>query len=245
MTTAAEIPTLDKAGATIQEMFAGVAPRYDLLNRLLSARRDVVWRATAAAALALPAGSLVLDLCCGTGDQALADAREGNRVAAADFCLPMLDLAAKKYRRQTGDRAAQRPLGLAGDTLTLPFADATFSGATVSFGLRNVADLDGALAEIARVLAPKGRLIVLEAAVPDNFLRRPYLWYFTRLLPRVGRLLSHRGSAYDYLPDSVLDFPQRDDFVARLGAAGLVCGRWRNLSAGAVCLYSAHKENPS
>jgi demethylmenaquinone methyltransferase/2-methoxy-6-polyprenyl-1,4-benzoquinol methylase len=239
--TATQAPPLDKTSSAIREMFAGVAPRYDLLNRLLSARRDVVWREQAAAALALPAGSRVLDLCCGTGDQALAVQHEGNAVVAADFCLPMLALAERKYRRRRG----RAPASLAGDTLTLPFADATFGGATVSFGLRNVADLPGALGEIARVLEPGGRLVVLEATVPDNLLRRPYLWYFTRLLPRIGRLLSHRGSAYDYLPESVLGFPQRAEFVGLLQDAGLICGRWRNLSAGAVCLYTAHKEKPS
>lgn len=233
--------SLDKTGRTIQEMFAGVAPRYDLLNRLLSARRDVAWRKRAAAALALPDESLVLDLCCGTGDQALAVEREGYRVMASDFCLPMLTLARTKYQR----RPAPRPSGLAGDTLALPFADAAFDGATVSFGLRNVADLPAALAEIARVLKPKGRIAFLEAAVPANFLRRPYLWYFTRVLPWIGRLLSHRGSAYDYLPNSVLDFPQRRNFVDLMRQAGLGEGRWQDLSAGAVCLYTAHKGTPT
>ncbi len=230
---------VDKTSRKIQAMFAGVAPRYDLLNRLLSARRDVAWRKQAAASLALPTGSLVLDLCCGTGDQALAVGREGNQVVAADFCLPMLALARDKYQRVPGSG----PRGLAGDTLTLPFADSTFDGATVSFGLRNVADLPAALTEIARVLRPKGRISVLEAAVPDNILRRPYLWYFTRVLPQIGRLLSHRGSAYSYLPDSVLEFPQRNRFVELMRLAGLAQGRWRNLSAGAVCLYTAHKDS--
>lgn len=229
---------IDKTGQAIRDMFAGVAPRYDLLNRLLSARRDVAWRKQAALALALPDGSLVLDLCCGTGDQALAVGREGYRVVAADFCLPMLALARTKYQSRSG----ASPLGLAGDTLLLPFPDRIFDGATVSFGLRNVADLPAALAEIARVLKPKGRIAFLEAAVPDNFLRRPYLWYFTRVLPWIGRLLSHRGSAYSYLPDSVLEFPQRQSFVNLMGQAGLTHGRWRNLSAGAVCLYTAQRD---
>ncbi|MCZ6726139.1 MAG: ubiquinone/menaquinone biosynthesis methyltransferase [Acidobacteria bacterium] len=239
MTTAvAPEPTIDKSGDKIREMFAGVAPRYDLLNRLLSARRDVGWRKQAAAALALPPGSIVLDLCCGTGDLALAVLDVGNRVVAADFCLPMLALARRKYRRAAG----RRPLGLAGDTLELPFADGVFAGVTVSFGLRNLADLPAGLSEIARVLEPTGRVSFLEAAVPRNILRRPYLWYFTRVLPRIGRLISPRGSAYTYLPDSVLDFPQREELVDLMKLSGLGCGRWRDLSAGAVCLYTGHKE---
>jgi len=232
-----EVAPLDKTSHAIRDMFAGVAPRYDLLNRLLSARRDVAWRKLAAAALALPTDSLVLDLCCGTGDQALAVECEGHRVVAADFCLPMLALARTKYARRPG----AGPKGLAGDTLVLPFADGTFDGATVSFGLRNVADLPRALSEIARVLRPKARISFLEAAVPTNFIRRPYLFYFTRVLPAIGRLLSHRGSAYSYLPDSVLEFPQRERFVALMRDAGLTEGRWRDISAGAVCLYTATK----
>jgi demethylmenaquinone methyltransferase/2-methoxy-6-polyprenyl-1,4-benzoquinol methylase len=229
---------VDKTAATIRDMFAGVAPRYDLLNRLLSARRDVAWRRQAALALGLAPGSKVLDLCCGTGDQALAAGRLDYRVVAADFCLPMLALARRKYLR----RAAPTPAGLAGDGLHLPLGDAAFDGVTVSFGLRNVADLPAALAEIARVLRPRGRVAFLEAAVPDNLLRRPYLWYFTRVLPWIGRQISPRGSAYAYLPASVLEFPQRAPFVDLMARCGLASGHWRDLSAGAVCLYTGHKE---
>jgi demethylmenaquinone methyltransferase / 2-methoxy-6-polyprenyl-1,4-benzoquinol methylase len=227
---------VDRTAGRIRDMFAGVAPRYDLLNRLLSARRDVAWRRQAALALGLAPGSAVLDLCCGTGDQAVAVGRLGYRVTAGDFCLPMLVLARRKY-----GRSAAPPAGLAADALRLPFADATFDGLTVSFGLRNVADLPGALREIERVLRPLGRVAFLEATVPDNALRRPYLWYFTRVLPWIGARLSHRGSAYTYLPASVLDFPQRAAFVELMGRCGLA-GAWRNLSAGAVCLYTGHKE---
>jgi SAM-dependent methyltransferase len=119
---------VDKTAGTIREMFAGVAPRYDLLNRVLSARRDVAWRRQAALALGLAPGSAVLDLCCGTGDQALAAGRLGYQVAAADFCLPMLALARRKYLRRP---AAAAPTGLAGDSLRLPFAAAAFDGVTV------------------------------------------------------------------------------------------------------------------
>lgn len=228
---------LDKTAGRIQEMFAGVAPRYDLLNRVLSGRRDVAWRRQAALALGLAPASAVLDLCCGTGDQALAAGRLDYRVTAADFCLPMLALARRKYRR-----TAAPPAGLAADALRLPFADAVFDGVTVSFGLRNVAQLATALEEIARVLRPLGRVSFLEAAVPANRLRRPYLWYFTKVLPWIGRRLSPRGSAYSYLPASVLEFPQRSAFVALMERCGLGCGRWRDLSAGAVCLYTGHRE---
>lgn len=228
---------LDKSGRAIRDMFAGVAPRYDLLNHVLSAWLDLVWRRRTAAALGVPAGSAVLDLCCGTGDQATALARRGARVAAADFCVPMLAIARRKFGRR--ELAEGRPAALAADALALPFPRRRFRGATVSFGLRNVADLDAALAQLASVLAPGGRLAVLECAVPRwQPLRAVYLFYFTRLLPWIGRLLSHRGSAYTYLPFSVLGFPQRQEFLDRLAAAGFTELAWKDLSGGVVCLYT-------
>ncbi len=232
-----EATGLDKRGSAIREMFGAVAPRYDLLNHVLSASLDVVWRRRAAAALAAPAGP-VLDLCCGTGDQALALRRRGARVVAADFCLPMLALAAGKY----GKLEENRPRGLAGDALELPFPSARFAGATVAFGLRNVADLDLALAEILRVLAPGGAVAFLEFTLPRNrALKALYLFYFRRVLPAVGRLLSPRGSAYTYLPASVLDFPQRRSFLERMERAGFTDLAWQDLSAGAVALYTGRR----
>lgn len=226
---------LDKSGNTIRDMFAGVAPRYDLLNHLLSASLDLVWRKKAAAALALPPGAEALDLCCGTGDQATALGRRGARVAAADFCVPMLAIARKKFGRM--DRP--RPAALAADALALPFPQRRFQGATVSFGLRNVADLSAALRQLAGVLRPGGRLVVLEFAVPKiQPLRGLYLFYFRKLLPWIGRVLSHRGSAYAYLPESVLKFPQRQGFLDRMAAAGFTDLSWEDLSGGIVCLYS-------
>ncbi|HVT17489.1 MAG TPA: ubiquinone/menaquinone biosynthesis methyltransferase [Thermoanaerobaculia bacterium] len=294
---------LDKSGRAIRDMFAGVARRYDLLNHLLSAGLDLVWRRQAAAALAAPAGATVLvgaaggrprgmkrrslagdgglqsigsppttpadplpgfpeqppgpcpavavgegdapapdaqttlflDLCCGTGDQAAALGRRGASVAAADFCVPMLALARRKFRRL----APPRPRPLAADALALPFPARRFAGAVVAFGLRNVADLDAALRQLASVLRPGGRLVVLEFAIPEaRPLRALYLLYFRRLLPWIGRLISARGSAYSYLPESVLAFPQRRGFLDRMAGAGFADLGWRDLSLGIVCLYS-------
>ena len=229
---------LDKRDTAIRDMFGAVAPRYDLLNHLLSASLDHVWRRRSAAALELDGESPVLDLCCGTGDQAIALQRRGARVVAADFCLPMLSLAYRKYAGLDG----RRPAGLAGDALRLPFAGGRFAAVTVSFGLRNVADLDAALAEMRRVLRPAGQVAILEFAIPTSrLLRAPYLFYFRRLLPWIGRRISDRGSAYSYLPASVLDFPQRQEFVERMAAAGLTEGAWRDLSGGVVALYTARR----
>jgi demethylmenaquinone methyltransferase/2-methoxy-6-polyprenyl-1,4-benzoquinol methylase len=226
--------TLDKSGRAIRDMFAGVAPRYDLLNHLLSANLDVLWRRKAVEALGLPSGSRVLDLCCGTGDQATALRRRGARVAAADFCVPMLAIARRKFQKV----AAPRPAALAADALALPFPARHFQGATVSFGLRNVADLDASLRQLASVLSPGGRLVVLEFAVPRlQPLKAAYLFYFRRLLPWIGRLISRRGSAYEYLPNSVLEFPQRQGFLDRMAATGFTDLAWQELSGGIVCIY--------
>lgn len=234
---------LDKRGRTIRDMFAGVAPRYDLLNHVLSGGLDVLWRRRAAAVLSEAERDRVLDLCCGTGDQATTLARRGARVQAVDFCLPMLTRATPKFQRLSG---VPRPTPLAADALALPFATGSFSAATVSFGLRNVADLDRSLEELARVLRPGGRLLVIEPAAPEiPVLRSIYLAYFRHVLPRIGAWLSPRGSAYGYLTESVLDFPQRRDFLRRMEAAGLVDATYENLSAGTVCLYSAHVPNPN
>jgi demethylmenaquinone methyltransferase/2-methoxy-6-polyprenyl-1,4-benzoquinol methylase len=226
--------TLDKSGRAIRDMFAGVAPRYDLLNHLLSANLDVLWRRKAVAALGLPSGSEVLDLCCGTGDQATALHRQGARVAAADFCVPMLAIARRKFQKT----AAPRPAALAADALALPFPARRFEGATVSFGLRNVADLDVALRQLATVLRPGGKLVVLECAIPEpRLLKEVYLFYFLRLLPWIGRLVSPKGSAYTYLPNSVLGFPQRQEFLDRMATAGFIDLAWEDLTGGTVCIY--------
>ena len=233
---------LDKRGATIQAMFAGVAPRYDLLNHVLSASLDRLWRRRAAQALAAAPGARVLDLCCGTGDQALALARRGGQVVAGDFCIPMLALAEPKYERFAKRAGGPRPRGLAADALGLPFPTSFFEGATVAFGLRNVADLGLALAELHRVLRPLAPLVVLEFAVPTRQpLRGLYLFYFRRLLPAIGRWLSPRGSAYSYLPNSVLEFPQRQGLLEQMASAGFTDLDSRDLAAGAVCLYRCRR----
>jgi len=219
-------------------MFGRVAPRYDLLNHLLSASLDRLWRRRLARRLVLPPGSRILDLCSGTGDQAEALRRRGFSVAAADFCLPMLALSRPKFARGS----APRPSPMQADALSLPFKNASFDGATVSFGLRNVSDLDRSLAEIARVVRPGGELGVLEFTVPAwQPLRGLYLFYFLRLLPAIGRRISGDASAYSYLPESVLGFPQRASFVDRLARAGFESGSFESLSGGVLALYHARR----
>jgi demethylmenaquinone methyltransferase/2-methoxy-6-polyprenyl-1,4-benzoquinol methylase len=165
----------------------------------------------------------------------------GARVAAADFCVPMLARSWRKFQRlEARGGGAARPL--AADALGLPFADASFDGACVSFGLRNVADLGRGLAEMARVSAPGAPLVVLEFALPRLApVRALYLFYFRHLLPRIGRLLSPSKSAYCYLPASVMEFPQRQRFCDALEDAGFTDATWRDLALGAVCLYRARR----
>jgi demethylmenaquinone methyltransferase/2-methoxy-6-polyprenyl-1,4-benzoquinol methylase len=214
-------------------MFAAVAPRYDLLNHLLSASLDRHWRRRAADRVAMAPPGPALDLCSGTGDQAIAIARGGRRVAAVDSCLPMLGRAQRKLRRRNLPAAPA-----VGDALALPFAAASFAAVTVAFGVRNVEDPAAALREIHRVLAPGGRALILEFAVPPRpLVRRVYLLYFRHLLPAIASLTSPLGPAYRYLRDSVLEFPQREAFRPLLERAGFQDVSWLDLSAGTVCLY--------
>lgn len=237
-----EAPTpQDKSPRRVRQMFAAVAPAYDRLNHVLSLSLDRLWRRRCARSLRGVEGP-VLDLCCGTGDLSVALRRQGLEVVAADFCFPMVQRAGPKFGRF--ETSPPRPL--TADALELPFADGAFAGVSVSFGVRNVVDLDAALGEIARVLRPAGRLAILEFALPESpILRDSYLFYFRRILPRIGRLVSRHQSAYDYLPDSVVEFPQRRRFTERLEAAGLVETSWHDYSAGTVCLYSARKSQRS
>ncbi len=223
-------------------MFDRVAPRYDIMNHLLSVGMDVRWRKLAANALDdLDAGQStlkVLDLCAGTGDQSTAIAERGHRVTALDFSPAMVRRAADKHRR-----AGRKISSIVGDALCLPYSDTSFDAVTVSFGLRNVADLDRALKEVVRVLRPGGRLLALEFALPTQpLLRRLYLLYFRHLLPLIGRKFSSSRKAYTYLRDSVLAFPERDELSAKMKSVGFDESSWTDLSAGTVCLYRAARE---
>jgi len=245
MTRTAPDPSAPDKGRDVQRMFASIAPRYDLLNRLLSAGQDQRWRRQVVACLPrLAAGDRVLDLCSGTGDLALAIERAapaGTRVHASDFCADMLArLPAKAARRSCAPRLA------VADALALPYAAGRFRAVTVAFGLRNVQDPPAAVGEMARVLQPGGRLLVLEFSRPDGRLFAAlYRMYVFGVLPRVGRLLS--GSeidAYRYLPHSVWAFPRPRELAAVLVANGLRVVSQRRLLGGAVVLHVADKPEP-
>jgi len=214
----------------VQEIFSDIAPSYDLLNRVLSLNIDQSWRRRAVARLgwqARPDG-MYLDACAGTLDlSAMLATREGFRgqVLATDFALPMLRMGKSKISDgKLGHRGTVAPA--VADTLVLPFSDATFDGAMVGFGVRNLAELELGFIELARVLKPGARLVVLDCTTPRFApMRALYLFYFRHLLPTVGRLVSGHKTAYQYLPDSVMGFPPPQQLERLMSAAGLKdCG---------------------
>lgn len=234
---------LQKRPERIREMFAEVAPRYDLLNRLLSFGVDVRWRRRAVQIAPRPLEGPILDVCCGTGDLGLTYWRASGRrarIIGVDFCLPMLRLAAAKARRLG---AQAQTTWIAADALQLPFPADTFQVVAVAFGIRNVADPDRALAEMVRVCQPGGQVLVLEFSLPQAWwFRAVYLWYFRRILPAVGNWIARsRKSAYTYLPASVGEFDRGESFLRRMSAAGLVALSMRPLTGGIAALYCGVK----
>ncbi len=222
-------------------MFAAIAPRYDLLNKLLSFGQDARWRRVLARSLPpTRPGDRVLDLCTGTGDVAHALARAGGaglRVVGADFCEPMLALAPGKRRR--GEPGV--PF-VAADAMALPFHSASFRALTVAFGLRNVEDPQRSLHEMARVLAPGGRLLILEFGRPEQkAFAALYRTYFFRIVPKVGKLVSGHDEAYRYLPESVWAFQDATVLAGALRQAGLTVIEQRPLMFGAVRLHLAER----
>ncbi len=206
----------------VRRMFASIVGRYDLLNRLLSFRRDVYWRRVAVALGQIPRGGDILDLCAGTADVALEIVRQGSgaRVIAVDNCEPMLVRGLHKARR--ANAAGQIRFAIA-PAEELPFADATFDRAFVAFGVRNIADRRRGLGEMARVLKPDGRAIILEFSTPSSPLFGSlYRFYSHRMLPWIGGHLSGNRAAYEYLPASVDGFLAPEGLQALMEDAGLV-----------------------
>lgn len=242
MTTDAPVKTVDKSGERVRRMFGEIAPRYDLLNHLLSGGVDVYWRWRTVRA-APPSGEFpVLDVCTGTGDLALAYARAAAQapVFGADFTHEML-VRANAKQRATGRSPAIR--FVEADAQHLPFGDHQFEIVSVAFGLRNIADTHAGLRELVRVCRPGGRVVVLEFSSPRNRLfGAVYRWYFRHVLPRIGQLLArNRQSAYAYLPQSVSEFPDGDELAAIMEDCGLTAVRWQPLTCGIATLYIGHK----
>jgi demethylmenaquinone methyltransferase/2-methoxy-6-polyprenyl-1,4-benzoquinol methylase len=233
---------VDKSDRRIREMFGEISGRYDFLNHFLSVGTDYYWRWRCVRAAHVSGELPILDVCTGTGDLAVAFWRYAGgrvRVVGADFTHEMLALANRKVE--------SLPNGaidfVEADAQRLPFADDRFQIVSVAFGLRNVADTEQGLREMARVCAPGGRVIVLEFSLPRNrLIGGLYGWYFRNVLPRLGQLISrNRQSAYSYLPDSVSEFPSGERLAAMMNSCGLERVTWQPLTFGLATVYVGAK----
>jgi demethylmenaquinone methyltransferase / 2-methoxy-6-polyprenyl-1,4-benzoquinol methylase len=219
---------------SIREMFARVAPRYDLTNQILSFGLDRIWRKRVCEQVAFWKPKQILDLATGSGVLAreLERTNPGATVIGADFCAAMLKLARKRSLTRL----------VVADGLMLPFADAAFDVATVAFGLRNMASFERALAEIARVLRPGGHVLILDFSLPIAPLLPAYRFYLHSMLPRVAGWLTGQPDAYKYLGDSIESFPRGQAMIALLEQAGFRDGTVRPFSGGIVTAYWAERQ---
>ncbi|MEM0925370.1 MAG: bifunctional demethylmenaquinone methyltransferase/2-methoxy-6-polyprenyl-1,4-benzoquinol methylase UbiE, partial [Planctomycetota bacterium] len=238
-----ESVSLDKSNARVREMFRQIAPRYDLMNHLLSLNIDKLWRRAAVKRLRIQPDHPVLDVCTGTGDLALAIANTAPKnveVVGSDFCHAMLEIAREK--RKPGSPTAEVDF-LEADSQQLPFGNDRFQCVTVAFGLRNVADTDLGLREMTRVCRPGGQVMVLEFSRPNLLgLRQLYGVYFSKVLPRIGQWFARNDkSAYEYLPQSVGMFPDGQALADRMEAAGLTDVRFTPLTFGVCTIYEGTK----
>jgi demethylmenaquinone methyltransferase/2-methoxy-6-polyprenyl-1,4-benzoquinol methylase len=234
---------VDKDGGKVRDMFAQIAPRYDLMNHVLSLGIDISWRKKVLKLLRLDGSLPVLDCCTGTGDLALMMAKHGEgrfEVIGTDFCAPMLELADKKHQKSHSEFAVQFQEA---DSQDLPFEDNSFQAVTVAFGLRNVQDTDKGLQEMVRVCAPGGQVCVLEFSKPTApGLKQLYQTYFKQVLPRIGQAFaSNDRGAYEYLPNSVATFPCGRELAVRMESAGLVDVSITPLTLGVASIYIGDK----
>ena len=218
-------------------MFARIAPRYDLLNHILSANIDKRWRRQVVRRLQplLTRGSQVLDVGCGTGDLSIElFENTAAKVTGIDFCAPMLKLAQTK---------APTLQFIEGDALKLPFAEASFDALTIGFALRNLADFDRGLRELLRVLKPNGVVAILEFSRPVRPVFASLIGFYNwRLLPWIGGLVSGSRGAYEYLPDSISKFPDQETLASMMRGVGFADVRFENLSGGIAALHTGRRE---
>ncbi len=224
------LPQGDEKAAAVREMFDSIAPRYDLINRIMTFRLDVRWRRKAVRLLALRPGSTVIDLASGTGDLCVDLSRSGHRPISIDFSFGML----------AADRSGSPRVQA--DILRLPLPDRSVDGATCGFALRNLVDLPTFFAELGRVVRPGGRIALLDVSIPRNpVVRWGHGAYFGKVVPRIGSLLSNRA-AYRYLPKSVAYLPSADVMVQSLRHAGFADAEHRLLSGGITQLLLGTRE---
>lgn len=229
----------DEKGTFVREMFARIAPRYDLANRILTGGLDERWRRRAIRLLAPPKSGRILDCCCGTGDLVfgLVRADASLEITGLDFCRPMLERARERAQRR---RVASR--FVEGDVMAMPFDDATFDGATMGFSLRNVVDVDATLAEILRVLRPGARFVSLDVTkAPNRTFKRLFDLYFYRAVPFIGGIVGGSRSAYAYLPNSLTHHPNAPELRERFTRAGFTDAGYASLMGGSIAVHYGTK----
>ncbi|HEY2475366.1 MAG TPA: bifunctional demethylmenaquinone methyltransferase/2-methoxy-6-polyprenyl-1,4-benzoquinol methylase UbiE [Candidatus Cybelea sp.] len=228
-------PEAEKA-IFVREMFARIAPRYDLTNRMMTAGLDERWRRRAIRLLAPPPHGRILDLCCGTGDLVFGLLRSDSslEVTGIDFCRPMLDRAQARAAKEARGSATF----VEGDVMAMPFPDEAFDGATMGFSLRNVVDIDGALKEIRRVLRPGARFVNLDVSkAPNKRFKRLFDVYFYGVVPWLGGLVGGSREAYRYLPSSLTHHPNAPELRDRFARAGFADAGYRALMGGTIAIH--------
>lgn len=228
-------------GTFVREMFARIAPRYDLTNRVLTGGLDERWRRRAIRLLAAPHDGRVLDCCCGTGDLVLGLLRSDPTldVIGIDFCAPMLHRAQRRAQHARG-----KATFVEGDVMTMPFENNAFDGATMGFSLRNVVDVDATLREILRVLRPGARFVSLDVTkAPNRAYKRLFDLYFYRVVPWLGGILGGSRAAYAYLPNSLTHHPNAPELRDRFTRAGFIDAGYVPLMGGAIAVHYGSKGN--
>jgi demethylmenaquinone methyltransferase/2-methoxy-6-polyprenyl-1,4-benzoquinol methylase len=240
-TTPPGAPDEKQASEWVERMFAGIAPRYDFLNHLLSFNIDRSWRKALVQKVEwalTDSNAVVLDLCCGTGDVYLDfNAVAKAQVIGADFCYPMLTAANAKAKRKK-----VKPALLEADALTLPFADRELTCISIAFGFRNLANYQTGLAELFRVLKPGGQVVILEFSHPSSFLMKLGYGFYSRIiLPTVGTIISGSREAYTYLPSSIRKFPKAPALAEMMRSAGFSRAEYQLLTGGIAALHIGTK----
>jgi demethylmenaquinone methyltransferase/2-methoxy-6-polyprenyl-1,4-benzoquinol methylase len=227
--------SLAKNPSEVAAMFDHLAARYDITNDVLSFGLTHSWRRATAVAVAAKKGEMILDLAAGTGTSSLAFEKSGATVIPCDFSLGML---------REGNKKSPHLNFSAGDALSLPFADNTFDAVTISFGIRNVNNVDKALQEMLRVTKPAGRLVICEFSTPTmELFRKVYMEYLMKALPVIAQKTSSNPEAYIYLADSIRAWPKQKDFATQIGNSNWNDIKWKNLTGGIVALHRAEKRS--
>ena len=237
------MPT-DKSNDKVRDMFSQIAPKYDRMNHLLSMNVDRYWRWKTVRKVKASGSAPILDVCTGTGDLAFAyrkKAKEASKVVGSDFCNEMLDIAREKQKKASIDE--DKLTFVEADSQELPFEDNHFQIVSVAFGLRNVQDTMRGLQEMVRVCKPDGQIAILEFSTPRmQPIKGAYQWYFKNVLPRIGQALARNDSdAYNYLPDTVGEFPAYEDLTELMSQAGMKDAKFFPLNFGIATLYVGRK----